>query len=601
VSISAFITFQIIFFFLNSFRFQFNLRTNERNTMKKRNKWISMIVILCLFAALMLPTTQAYSAPVSTVKVGLNYGSGTVESANLENVSGMGSGYEFGYYDSDRNFVSLGSTAETQITMLWDRNMVYSSSGNSYSAGSSGSVVVGCYHIQLNTAYSSYSAAKSAATRYSGAFVKYSYGQFYVCIGNYISDSAAKSAAAANGISNYVITSGSSYTVTVVKTGTNTILFEFEHGTVRYLGVRPLASNNAKCQTWFKGYKYYGGFQYARLSGGEITVVNFVDVEDYVKGVIPYEMSNSWPVEALKAQACCARTYVMSHLNGHSSSEFDVCNTTCCQVYRGNNQANSTTDTAVDETAGMYITYDGALCQTVYMALDGGATENSENVWAAPLDYLRGVQDPYEATIADSISDYYWTETYTSSELTEFLRNEGYSCSTIVDFKVSKFTDMGNVYSITLTDANGKTFTFAKEEARIVFGFNSQRYAVNGQQIPSIGTSINAYVNDSTSTISGNVSSFYAEGKDGVVQFSSDSSALFAITGSGQVEQVTTGNASSGNPSSSTAATGTFTVNGSGLGHNVGMSQWGAYSMAKYHGKTYSDIIKFYYTGVSIG
>ena len=54
--------------------------------------------------------------------------------------------------------------------------------------------------------------------------------------------------------------------------------------------------------TWFKGYKWYGGFEYRRSTGGSINVINVVDIDDYVKGVLPYEMAPEWPLEALKAQ-----------------------------------------------------------------------------------------------------------------------------------------------------------------------------------------------------------------------------------------------------------------------------------------------------------
>ncbi|MFR4852731.1 MAG: SpoIID/LytB domain-containing protein [Butyricicoccus sp.] len=63
--------------------------------------------------------------------------------------------------------------------------------------------------------------------------------------------------------------------------------------------------------TWFKGYKWYGDFVYRRASNGSITVINYVGVEDYVKGVLPYEIDPDWPAEAQKAQAVCARSFAL--------------------------------------------------------------------------------------------------------------------------------------------------------------------------------------------------------------------------------------------------------------------------------------------------
>ena len=93
----------------------------------------------------------------------------------------------------------------------------------------------------------------------------------------------------------------------------------------------------------------------------------------------------------------------MANLGKHTG--FDLCTTEDCQVYYGTEGANATTDAAVDQTAGQYLTYDGALCGTYYSSSDGGATENSENVWVKAVPYLRGVVDPYEANIASIAPD----------------------------------------------------------------------------------------------------------------------------------------------------------------------------------------------------
>ena len=86
--------------------------------------------------------------------------------------------------------------------------------------------------------------------------------------------------------------------------------------------------------TWFNKYKYYGDFRYTR-DGGSVSVINYVDLEDYIKGVVPYEMSASWPREALKAQAVCVRSYADGLMGKHKSQGFDLCATTHCEVYRG--------------------------------------------------------------------------------------------------------------------------------------------------------------------------------------------------------------------------------------------------------------------------
>lgn len=534
-----------------------------------------------------LPKAEAYTPPYSTVKVGLFYGGTALPSANLQNVAGFGSGFQFGIIDNARNFTPLGAvTTETKITMLRDRNMAYDATANAYTPGLEGNVVVGCFHILMNTPYATYAEAAAAGAGIADSFVKYADGSFYTLIGNYKSLDEANAAAAAGGYPNCSVTSGSAYTVAVVKTGTNQILFEFEHGNSYYLVVMPVSPDGTKCQTWFKGYRYYGGFQYPRVDGGDLTVYNIVGLEDYVKGVIPYEMNNAWPLEALKAQAVCARSYVML---SRKHNGFDVCTTEDCQVYRGVGQSNATTDAAVDQTAGQYIKYNDTPIIAYYASCNGGASENSENVWKEKLPYLQGVIDPYEVNIASTVPGYNWTVKYTADEITSRLRGKGYNCGTIVSMAIAQYTATGNVYKVTLTDSNGVKWSFTKGESiRSALGVSSIRFNIAGSSEAG-----DIYVNDGSGTISGGLQSSYAVGASGLSELLGQSK-VYAITGTGEVAAV-------GDSGAGSATPGVFTIKGTGKGHNVGMSQWGAYSMAKYYNMTYDQILKFYFTGVDIG
>lgn len=564
---------------------------------------IKLAVTLALAVTLILtvaPTrafaVPSYTAPYSTVRVGLYTcnGDGSVKEksfpwANLQNVSGLGYGYELGYYDDNRNFVSLGAriTETDEISVIMDRNMVYNSSDNSYTEGT-GAVTVGCAHRLIDGYYSDYDSARAVADDYENGFVRYQNGYFYVLAGNYSSrDAAAADAAVYGG----TVDTGTANTVTVVKTGTNRILFEFDCGTGRNLAVRPTGNGSDKPQTWHRYYMYYGDFVFLRNSGGYITTVNYVDVEDYVKGVVCYEMSPDWPLEALKAQAIAARTFLMFNISKHRASGFDVCNTIDCQAYHGTSGATSNSDRAVDETRGKYLMYDGKLCETAYSASNGGASEDVENVWGTPFPYLRGVEDPYERDVAGSISGYYWTRTYTPRSLAQSLSKYGVADIEHIDMK---FTRTGNVLSITFTDVNNKSVTLEKERARIVLGFNSQRYTVNGLGPAGGG---NIYVNGGV-PLSEGLEGVYAVGGSGL-RDSLSSGAVYAISGTGEIGKVDPENSSNTGGVGVNGA-GNFVFSGSGYGHNVGMSQWGAYSMAKYHNKTCEEILTFYYTGIQV-
>lgn len=556
--------------------------------MKALKKLAVLLLVVGIFCSF-VPTASGYTPTYTTLKIGLNYGSGALATANLENR--VGSGYTFGYYDSDRVFHALGATGETQITMMKDWNIYLSGGTYSDSAPSGNYSVIGCYHILLPDTYDSFDAAQAAAAPYGDAFPAYYSGSFRVCVGNYTSASEAEAAMAERGISGTAYTASSSC-VTVTVTGTTNILFEFDYGSTYYLAVRP-NSDGEKAQTWFRGYYYYGDFQYSRLDGGDLTVVNFVNIEDYVKGVIPYEMSASWPLEALKAQALCARTYAAGLINGHRSYGFDLCDTSCCQVYYGNNRATAHSDQAVDETAGQYVTYNGQLCDTYYHSSDGGATENSENVWVSALPYLRGVVDPHEALVNTGYSS--WTSTYTREEITAILRSKGYNCADIVSVTPT-YTEMGNIYSITFTDTNDRNWTFSKSAAGSILHSPSygkytysQRFTIvsSGTDDGGDGSDSSIYVNGPSATLSGSLNDAYAIGGDGSI---SQITGSTVITGSGTEE---IGGGSTGQEGD------TYIVSGSGWGHNVGMSQYGAYSMAL-QGYSHEDIIKFYFTGVTI-
>ena len=136
-----------------------------------------------------------------------------------------------------------------------------------------------------------------------------------------------------------------------------------------------------------------------------------MDLEEYIVGVVSAEMPAYYDFEALKAQAVASRTYTlysMAHGGCHTNPDADVCtNSKCCQAFSthermqntwGNDYANNYNRVAqaVMGTAGEVLTYKGKLCDALYHACSGGQTEDSENVYANALPYLRGVDSPYE-------------------------------------------------------------------------------------------------------------------------------------------------------------------------------------------------------------
>ena len=133
----------------------------------------------------------------------------------------------------------------------------------------------------------------------------------------------------------------------------------------------------------------------AGLFGG-LMAVNALDLDDYVKGVVPGEVPASWPLETLKAQAVIARTYGVATDRGGAA--FDQYPDTRSQVYKGYAGEHPGTNRAVSATAGEVLRYQGRIATTYYFSTSGGRTENVENVFygSAPIPYLRSVEDPYD-------------------------------------------------------------------------------------------------------------------------------------------------------------------------------------------------------------
>ena len=544
----------------------------------KKLRWslgFLLAILVCCGAAAALEN--------DTVKVGLRYGSSAMFSANLENA--VGSGYAFGYYDAGRNFVEVGETRSTAVSVTAAGTIYLGSSG--YYETDQGQGVIGPWRAELSETYGSYAEAAAMAESFPGSYVAYLSDTYRLRLGCYETQDEAILALANAGLDGSAVqASRTGVVVTVTKTAA--VLFEFDCQGARSFAVLPDGQGRT-AETWFRFYKYRGGFEYPRVTGGKLSVVNVVDLEDYVKGVIPYEMSGSWPVEALAAQAICARTYVSAASKHRVSQGFDVCNTTDCQVYYGRGNSTSgpsaRSDAAVDETAGLCLYYNGKLIEAVYFSSDGGATEDAKNVWGGDVAYLLGKADPYEELV--SIPGYRYTTTYTPAQLTWVLQNSGYSIGTIQNVYVSEFTAQGNVYKVTFVDTAGKTLTVKGDKCRTIFysstynkSVKSLRFTINGQ-----GSSGELYVNDSSTKLPSTDGVYAISGKGTVTALGGE--APWVLTASGKAQS---GGSGSG---------GDIVITGTGSGHHVGMSQWGARAMAE-QGYSFEDILHFYYTGVEL-
>ncbi len=547
----------------------------------------ALLIAACLLLG--IPTmADPAGPPPEVVRVGLYWGGNALEGANLLNA--VGEGYDFGCFTGEGDFVPLCGTEEKAVSMLKDWSLTYSG-GQYVSDGDPDGLRVGCYHIRLGV-FDGLEEAQEAAAGYEDGYVAMMNGSWCAYCGSYLSLNAAEEALDERGIYGTAMTA-SSRCVTVVATGTDRVLFQYDDGKDSSLGVMPrLAGDGARPVTWFRGNRYYGGFQYTRMDGGNLTVVNVLSVDDYTCGVVPYEMSPSWPAEALKAQAVSARTFAQIRRGYHSAYGFDLCNTTCCQAYLGVNPDAPDCEAAVRGTSGVYITYEGKLADTYYHSCDGGATENSENVFYEAIPYLKGVKDPYESRVTTGYE--HWEYVYTADEITWILRNKGYNCGRIESITPT-YTEMGNILSLKFNDANGVSWTFSRSRAGSIL--NSQTYGrtIRSQRFTvtdADGEAAALCVNSASEVLSDGEEIWAVDGS-GNVRRIEDPGSITVLTASGR-ETVKAGG------SGGTVKADRYRISGSGWGHNVGMSQYGAKAMAEL-GFTYDEILKFYYTGVDVG
>lgn len=142
---------------------------------------------------------------------------------------------------------------------------------------------------------------------------------------------------------------------------------------------------------------YAGSLRIQPNAYGNYTLVNFVGLETYLRGVVPHEIGTSAPQPVLEAQAVLARTYALRNVRRFVIDNYHLCATTQCQVYRGLDGAAPSTDRAIAATRGLVLTYQNELVDAVYFSTSGGVTASFNDVW-------HGWERPYLRTVVDSVN-----------------------------------------------------------------------------------------------------------------------------------------------------------------------------------------------------
>jgi stage II sporulation protein D len=227
-------------------------------------------------------------------------------------------------------------------------------------------------------------------------------------------------------------------------------------------------------------YKYMGSFL-IKMFNGKLLPINYLDMENYLKGVVGYEMSDSFPMESLKAQAIAARNYALSRIGYEAAKGYDFDDTINYQVYKGYDANYKNVINAVDQTRGQVLLYNERLVETLYSAWHGGVSENSENVWGNTVPYLRSVVDTFESDPWPN-----GNRVLTNAQIQSTLTSKGYLSlgDTFVKLDLNSITKYasGRVSNINIIYKNSSgielTKSVIRDSTRTFLGLPSNMYNV---------------------------------------------------------------------------------------------------------------------------
>ncbi len=208
---------------------------------------------------------------------------------------------------------------------------------------------------------------------------------------------------------------------------------------------------------------YRGKLEISRINGGKILVVNIIDIEQYLYGVLKCEMSDNFPMEALKAQAIIARTFALSNMKKHQDKGYHLCPAVCCQVYKGASAESKPTTTAVDKTCSFVLSYENNLAKTFYHSCCGGKT--------APFIWKEHSETPYLQTKSCPFckhprnSSYSWTQRISFYEI-----QKAFSTGEITSISIKECDNSGRAKIISIQHSEGNSNINANK-FRTVMGY----------------------------------------------------------------------------------------------------------------------------------
>lgn len=290
------------------------------------------------------------------------------------------------------------------------------------------------------------------------------------------------------------------------------------------VGTRHVRVKSTREFTEVNGKSYRGWIELRMKKNGSLIVINDLDIEEYLMGVVAEEIPPAWEFEALKAQAIASRTYALYQKKRAGNRPYHIGATINSQKYSGRSGERDATVRAVRETEGMVVVYGGEAIPAFYHSSCGGHTEDASELWQIDAPYLKGVDCDCQ-----EISRYgLWEKRFSISSISVALGKNGYRLRGVSAMAVGTITPAGRVKDVIVRHEGGAS-TVPAETLRAALGYTL---------VPSV---------------------------------------FFETAMSGKE----------------------VVVSGRGLGHGVGLCQWGAKEMAR-RGHDFKSILSHYYPGTSL-
>lgn len=227
--------------------------------------------------------------------------------------------------------------------------------------------------------------------------------------------------------------------------------------------------SSKKNYVYAKG-RWYRGYLKLMARGNTVTVINVIDIEDYLKSVVPSEMPANWKIEALKAQAIAARSYALANLKKRECLGYDLKDDTDDQAYKGVASENSRSNFAVENTKNLVMVQGNSVIPAYYHSSSGGYTDNE--AWSEKINFVRCVKD-YDAASPDSR----WVKNFTLGNLKNLLNRAGYRIDDVINIQVTKKSKTGRAKKLRII-GNNSSLNISGEEFRKALNLSSNYFSL---------------------------------------------------------------------------------------------------------------------------